>query len=246
MIHYHGVPFSGRDKNHMALSGKHVCVSFAAPEPAAICAEMCQSLILDNGAFSAWKIGKPLDIPGFMSWAKHWLLHPAVDWALIPDVIDGDEAANDALLRLVAEGSPRWVPVWHLHESLDRLWHLCFSWPRVAFGSSGAFAQVGTQAWRARMAEAMTIICDSEGRPSAKLHGLRMLDPRIFSLYPFSSADSTNVARNIGIDKAWDKAPYAPASQHTRAIVLMERIERHASASHWSRPGEFASEELFG
>ena len=246
MIHYHGVPFSGRDKNQVSLAAKHACVSFAAASPIEMCAEMCQSLILDNGAFSAWKAGRPLDVAGFMSWAKHWLKHPAVDWALIPDVIDGDEQANDAFLTLVSTGDSRWVPVWHLHESVDRLWQLCFEWPRVALGSSGAFASVGSPAWRKRMDEAMSAICDKQGRPGAKLHGLRMFDPRIFSLYPFSSADSTNVARNIGIDKAWTKGPYAPASQQTRALILIERIERHASAASWVPSTDFASEELLG
>lgn len=44
-------------------------------------------------------------------------------------------------------------------------------------------------------------------------------------------ADSTNVARNIGIDKAWQKSAYAPASKETRAAVLVERIESMNSAS---------------
>ncbi|ELY3796825.1 hypothetical protein SMX68_004106 [Cronobacter sakazakii] len=51
-----------------------------------------------------------------------------------------------------------------------------------------------------------------------------MLNPLIFTKLPLASADSTNVARNIGIDKAWSGA-YAPASKETRAAVLVERIE---------------------
>lgn len=96
------------------------------------------------------------------------------------------------------------------------------------------------------MAEAMGAACDDDGRPRAKLHGLRMLDPRVFSCFPFSSADSTNVARNIGIDQAWASNAYAPASQYTRALVLMERIERHASASRWVPVEQFATGDLFG
>lgn len=30
-----------------------------------------------------------------------------------------------------------------------------------------------------------------------KLHGLRMLDVRVLGMYPFASADSTNVAINV-------------------------------------------------
>lgn len=64
-----------------------------------------------------------------------------------------------------------------------------------------------------------------------KLHGLRMLNADIFRHIPLSSADSTNVARNIGIDKAWAKSAYAPASKETRAAILVERIESYNSAS---------------
>ncbi|MDC7863915.1 hypothetical protein TH59_02950 [Pantoea ananatis] len=55
-----------------------------------------------------------------------------------------------------------------------------------------------------------------------------MLNPLIFTKLPLASADSTNVARNIGIDKAWSGA-YSPASKETRASVLVERIESHNS-----------------
>lgn len=243
MIHYHGVPFSGRDRAHMALRARHACVSFADPSAIEVVAEVCQSFVLDNGAFSAWTRREALDIDGFRSWVEKWSRHPGCDWYLIPDVIDGTEADNDALL----DGWPGGVPVWHLHESLGRLDRLCDEFPRVAFGSSGAFAVVGNLSWWGRMTDAMGVCCDADGRPRAKFHGLRMLDPTIFSHLPLSSADSTNVARNIGIDKAWDRVPYAPKSTKTRALIMMERIESHASASRWcDSRGVRQNMELFG
>jgi hypothetical protein len=244
VIHYHGVKLSGGPDVQIALSRRHACISFGSSVDEALIAEVVQSFILDNGAFSAWKSGVPFDLDGFMAWAAHWMRHPACDWALAPDVIDGTEQQNDDLLSdLPMDG--RWAPVWHLHESLERLERLCDQWPRVAIGSSGAYAQIGTQAWWCRMAEAMDVATDRDGHPLAKLHGLRMLDPTVFSHYPFSSADSTNVARNIGIDSAWTGA-YAPRSRHTRALIMMERIELHASASRWSRSGAGKNLELFG
>lgn len=244
MIHYHGTPFGGGVDPMMALKGRHACVSFAAPECLAQVAEVCQSFILDNGAFSAWTRGERLDIDGFRDWVDVWARHPACDWFLIPDVIDGDEQANDALLQ---GWGPHGVPVWHLHESLSRLDRLCTDFHRVAFGSSGQFSQPGSPLWWGRMTEAMGVCCDGEGRPRAKLHGLRMLDPTIFSHLPFSSADSTNVARNIGMDTAWERVPYAPKSKRTRALILLERIELHASASRWcDTRGVKQNMELFG
>jgi hypothetical protein len=86
------------------------------------------------------------------------------------------------------------------------------------------------------MAEIMEVVCDIEGFPRVKLHGLRMLDPVLFSHVPLSSADSCNVARNIGIDHAWT-GPYVPRSKWARALVMMDRIESHASARRWCGRG---------
>lgn len=60
--------------------------------------------------------------------------------------------------------------------------------------------------------------------PHCRLHGLRMLDPRIFSCFPFASADSTNIGRNIGIDQAWH-GPYAPPTKESRTQLMRSRVE---------------------
>lgn len=244
MIHYHGTPFSGHEANNLALQGKHACISFANPKSIAAAAELCQSFILDNGAFTAWKSGETLDVEGFEAWAALWSKHPGCDWHLIPDIIDGTEADNNFLILdwELANG----VPIWHLHESLEKLEWLCESYRTVALGSSGKYATIGNTLWWGRMAEAMTVACDADGYPKAKLHGLRMLDPRVFSHLPLSSADSTNVARNLGMDNKWTGS-YAPASQQMRALIMMERIEAHASSSRWSEShGIQTNYELFG
>ena len=65
--------------------------------------------------------------------------------------------------------------------------------------------------------------------------------------HPASSADSTNVARNVGMDSAWRQS-YAPKSRMVRALILMERIEHHASAAYWDRAviGAYQNNQLFG
>lgn len=104
-------------------------------------AEVSRSFVLDNGAFTAWKQRETVNWSRFYAWAEMWLAHPGCEWALIPDVIDGDEPANDALLTEWPLPHHVGVPVWHLHESIARLERLCDEWPRVAFGSSGQYAQ---------------------------------------------------------------------------------------------------------
>lgn len=247
MIHYHGLPMTPTTDMLRAMRARHAMVSFANPQQIEEAVEVCQSVALDNGAFSAWRAGRPHDFDGYVEWAETWLKHPAVDWCVIPDVIDGTEAENDRLLAAWHLPGSVSVPVFHLHESLKRLEMLVDGYPRVALGSSGQYATPGAPEWWQRMAEMMQVACDKDGMPFCRLHGLRMLDPVLFSHLPLSSADSCNVARNIGIDAAWN-GPYAPRSRHARAIILMDRIEAHASARRWcaSSSGVQQNMELIG
>lgn len=233
MIHYHGTPITPDRAALEILKGRHGLVSFARPEQIELVAEVCQSFVLDNGAFTAWKHGGTIDRASYYEFVNDWHLHPGFDWAVIPDVIDGTEADNDALVEEWPFRESVGVPVWHLHESIDRLLRLVERFDRVSLGSSGQFAHVGSEAWHDRMAVAMRAVCISE-RPIAKLHGLRMLNPRIFGRYPFASADSTNIARNIGLDERWSKGAYPPPSKAARGILLALRIENTQSASEWN------------
>lgn len=232
MIHYHGTPITPETAAASIMASRHAMVSFANPQQVDLMFDGCQSVALDNGAFPSWRSGNPIsDWQPYYEWVKHWSKHPSFDFALIPDVIDGTEKENDDLIAVWPHGKAKGCPVWHLHESLPKLRRLCEFWPRVAIGSSGEYAQIGTDQWWNRMGEAMNVACPF-GWPLAKLHGLRMLDPEIFAHFPFSSADSTNVARNIGIDSAW-RGTYQPVNKSGRGVVLANRIEATQSAPSW-------------
>jgi hypothetical protein len=124
------------------------------------------------------------------------------------------------------------APVWHLGLPLEYLFDLCNDWPRVCIGSSGEFATIGTAAWWGQIARAMRVVCNDEGQPLVKLHGLRMLNPEVFTRLPFSSADSTNIGRNIGIDQTW-RGNYMPPNKDMRAAVMRSRIEAHNAPARW-------------
>lgn len=235
MIHYHGLPITPATVAIQALNAGHGFVSFAHKEQLTVAIEVCQSFAIDNGAFSAWKSGEPIkNWQPFYNWALDIKRVPSCDFAVIPDVIDGNEADNDALLRDCP--LPNWfgAPVWHMHESLERLEQLANTYVRVCIGSSGEFASVGTSQWWVKMSQAMRVICDDLGRPACKLHGLRMLDPAIFTKLPFSSADSTNIARGVGIDSKWKHGNYLPPTKEARAQVMRSRIEAHNAPSLWN------------
>lgn len=235
MIHYHGLPITPATAAARVLAGRHAFVSFADSRQLALVLDVCQTFAIDNGAFSAWRSGAPItDWKPYYEWVRAIRRMPAFDFAVIPDVIDGSEADNDELIRewSLQPGLGVGVPVWHMHESIERFVALCTSWPRVALGSSGDFATVGTPAWWTRMAEALNAVCDPDGLPPCKLHGLRMLNPEVFSRLPLASADSTNIAQNIGIDQAW-RGTYVPPDKEWRAMVLAVRIESNNGATRW-------------
>lgn len=209
--------------------GRHALVPFPRPEDLPAVADVCRSFVLDNGAFTVWKSGGTLDVPGYVGFVREWCQHPAFDWALIPDVIEGDETDNDRMISdwptdLIRHG----VPVWHYHESTDRLRRLCDEWPTVALGSSGQWPMPGNESWWERTDEAMRAACDGAGRPLAKLHGLRMLSRDIFERLPLRSADSTNVAQNHGGERVY-RAP----SEIQRAELIAGNIELATAATTW-------------
>lgn len=232
MIHYHGSPIWPSETAVKFYARRHAFVSFARPEQISVIADVSQSFALDNGAFSAWKRGQQVNWRHYYSWVDQWRQHPGFDFAVIPDVIDGDEAANDQLLKewpwagYVTVG----VPVWHLHESLERLVNLAGSYPRIALGSSGRWSTPGTPTWWQRMSKAMESVCLTD-QPICKLHGLRMLRPEIFSRLPLASADSTMAVRNVR-DSRWRGSVYAN-SPLLQALVVAERVEAINSAPHW-------------
>jgi hypothetical protein len=250
VIHYHGGPITPIAAAATFWPRRHGLCSFESHSQAPMMFELCQSVALDNGAFSKWKAGTgEVDVPAYAAWVREWERHPGFDFAIIPDVIDGSEFDNDKMIsRWICGENMRCpsVPVWHLHESLGRLEYMTRAWPRVALGSSGAYSEPGSESWWERMSEVRDVVCDDTGRPKVKLHGLRMLNPTIFAHVPLASADSCNVAVNIGKDVRWS-GTYQPVTQAQRALILAERIEMHASAARWSkRHGTQQNLELIG
>lgn len=234
MIHYHGLPITPGTAAVEVISAGHAFLSFLHQQQVGMALEISQSFALDNGAFSAWSSGKPInDWRPYYNWVADIKRHPGFDFAVIPDVIDGDEWQNDELLAEWPHGPFVGSPVWHMHESFDRLVNLCKSWHRVCVGSSGEYSTVGDVKWWKRMSSAMDHICDEHGFPIAKIHGLRMLNPKVFQDLPLSSADSTNIGRNIGIDKRWKTGAYPPPTKEGRARLMRWRIEHTNGAQYW-------------
>ena len=120
----------------MKMTGRHVCVSYAAPQDLQVCLSIGQSVMLDNGAFSHHTRGLKPDWEAYYRWLDPILGHP--HWAVVPDVIDGSVTQQRDLLGRWPFRQDYGIPVWHLGLPLDWLYELA-DWGRVCFGSAGEY-----------------------------------------------------------------------------------------------------------
>jgi hypothetical protein len=223
MVHFHGTPITPRETLHK-LAGRHFCVSYAAPGDLLWCVDHAQSIMLDSGAFSAWTRGHVVDWDAYMDWCEPILDSPC-HWAVIPDVIDGDEEANDRLLvQWFKRRLPRGAPVWHMHESIDRLKRLCHGYDRVCIGSSAQYRTPGTDSWCRRMDEAWNAIAPNGVAP-AWVHMLRAAKEAITGPWPFASCDSTNLARN--------HAGNNQGRPRRDVVAMAHEIDSRQAPIHW-------------
>lgn len=191
-IHYHGTPITPAAALY-ELAGRHFCVSFYYPYQVRACHEIGQSVMLDNGAFSAFTKGKQVtDWSPYYAWADIWLDYPTT-WAVIPDVIDAGSQEQDVLLKEWPHGQ-RGAPVWHMDEPIDRLLRLCDEWPRVCIGSTAEYWKILAPDWCERMDDAWNALA-SRHRRWPWIHMLRGMQLS-GSRWPFASVDSTDIAQN--------------------------------------------------
>ena len=116
MIHYHGTPLTPRSEL-WTMSGKHFCVSFVDHRDADICFNIGQSVMWDNGAYSFFTKGIEINFDKFYKWVEPRLGHP--HWAVVPDIIDGEEEDNLKLINQWPFRKECAAVVWHLSESID-------------------------------------------------------------------------------------------------------------------------------
>lgn len=191
MIHYHGTPLTPRERLY-EMAGEHFCVPFSDPRDGDVCLQIGQSVLWDNGAFSAHTRGAEINEAALHAWLEQRLFHP--HRAVVLDEIGGGVEAQ----RAMCGRWPVWArdlswPVWHLDEPLDYLMELADVWSGVCLGSAGVYWQIGSGAWDRRMDEAFNAL--TRRRVLPWVHGLRMLG-QAGKRWPLASADSTNVARN--------------------------------------------------
>lgn len=212
-----GTPVTNRQEFNK-LSNVSFCVSFYNRAKLGRQLEDCmrivnesddQILMIDNGAFSAHMAGIELDESHweqFALWASQIMDRCPSAVAVIPDVIGGTEEQNNELSdwffamcedKAIRIDPERTMAVWHLHESMERLWDLSGMHRYVAFGSSGQYLDSGSTLWQDRITEAFATVnlrADTFDEARPWIHMMKFQSE--LKNFDFDSADSTNFASN--------------------------------------------------
>jgi hypothetical protein len=202
MLHYHGTPITPR-RVLESMCPNNFCVSFAEPRDADYCLKHGQSVMLDNGAYSAFTIGKTVDWHDYYRWVEDKAYHP--HWAVVPDIIGGSVEDNRRIEKEWPFPKEVSAVVYHFGESHDRLREMLDSWPRIAIAGSVGSVSPGTEAWEREI----DAIWDTINRHGAKpwVHMMRAHSAVSSGRWPFASADSATWARNHSLygESKWER-----------------------------------------
>lgn len=201
-IAYHGTPITPNDVL-LSLAGRCFCVSYfnRAKVSLPLMEGLASSLMLDNGAYSAWRANVELSDDyweAYHAWCDPLLDRPTT-WAVIPDVVGLPSQEQDRLLHRWPHGQ-RGAPVFHLTEDfmppLSRLLRLLDEWPRVCIGwaHDPKTHPIGCPSFERSMTAAWNEIAQRHQR-TPNVHMFRGMQLQQ-SIWPFASVDSTDVARN--------------------------------------------------
>jgi hypothetical protein len=192
------------------------CVSFYEPRDAAWCLDNAQSIMWDNGAYSAFTLGESVDWDEYYRWLEGKMFLP--HWAVVPDIIGGsveDQRRMEKFWPFRREVS---AVVYHFGEPVDRLRELVQGWPRIAIGGSVGSFPPGSDAWTREIDAAWDAIQKSNAKPW--VHMMRAHSEASTGRWPFASADSASWARHhaeYGSDK-WHKLHAVNRTNPTPAI----------------------------
>lgn len=139
-----------------------------------------REVVLDSGAFTAFKSGEVIDVNAFADWALEQKKNPLVTEVFTLDVIGGDWRESLRNTETLWKRGVEAIPVYHVGEPTDVLRKLARDYPKVALGGAVGYAK--KVEWAA--------LCFREVWPK-KLHGLGY-SPAVLKRLPFHTVDHSN------------------------------------------------------
>ena len=143
-------------------------------------------IILDSGAFSAFTRKKDIDIEEYIDFIKE--NERFLESYINLDVIGSAEKSWENQKYLESRGlNP--LPVFHHSDDFKWL-DKCLEYDHFCLGG---IADTPTNAKRVPFLDkCFRAICDKDGIPKSKIHGLGVTSPSLLRRYPFYSVDSTS------------------------------------------------------
>ena len=161
-------------------------------------------IILDSGAFSAWKRGIQIDLKDYIAYVKknEHLLQAYVNLDVIPG--SPDRQATQAEIESAAASSYKNLqsmkkagldpmPVFHFGEDFKWLERLLFD-QEPYIGIGGLANASGTPQQIAWLDRVFTRLTDLEGRPIVRTHGFGVASFDLLKRYPWYTCDATSWA----------------------------------------------------
>jgi len=148
--------------------------------------ERTYTLFLDSGAFSAWNLGKPIQVQDYIDYVKNNL--SKIDYYVVLDVITQVQASWENQCAMEAQGLKP-LPVYHTEDPfpyLDRCLHYDY------FCLGGMAKGFTTKQRRDFLDACWERMTDADGAPLTKVHGLGMTSIDLMMRYPWYSVDSTS------------------------------------------------------
>lgn len=197
--------------HRMLISFAYVGTSFLPAKAVPEIAAASSGLMIDSGAFTAWRKGKPIDLNAYVDFL---LLCPDYEAALTLDVI-GDADASMANWSCLHGSFQAIVPVWHEGDPIEHLDEYVSHSPLVALGRI---------AGRRSLQKTLEFYDAAFNRHEHAYHALGNADPNQLEPYPFDSFDSTGWQRDAAYtnSKGW---PFNRCAKETRLRAYVEATE---------------------
>jgi hypothetical protein len=144
--------------------------------------------VLDSGAFTAWRSGKPIDPVRYLDDVLQLLAEdsePPIEVFALDVIGDPDATSANASLMLAAGISA--IPTWHYREPFSVLTNLASTFRKIAIGGmAGTFSHI-TPTTKRKVVEQ----CFARVWPKL-IHGFGVAGPDILERFPFDSNDASN------------------------------------------------------
>lgn len=208
-------------------------------------------LMLDSGAFSAWKRGVAIDIDEYCDYIKQHqhLLYSYVTLDHIPgkpnvkrtlaEINHSAELSykNQQYMKKLGL-SP--IPVFHMGEDFKWLRrYMDDGEPYIGISPAADLPQPAIRDWLDR---AFTVVCDKDGWPKVKTHGFGVASFDLLKRYPWFTADATSWALtaaygSIYVPQYKGNEPCYDLSPVKLTVSEVDRKAKDLPSDHYLRYG---------